>query len=175
MSQNRSLNHTYLIPVFIFLALIFDGIVMNLFAEHFISPSYILTPRLLLFVLVVFTIFFPKQPLFLYALLFGIIYDSYYAGILGLYTAGLATVIYLIKRLQTYLNPTVLVSLILFIFADAYLETFIFAMYRLLGYTGMSFQVFLSTRLGPTLLLNIVFFIVCYYPFYRLSQWMYEQ
>ena len=175
MSQNRSLNHAYLIPIFLFSALILDGVLMNLFAGQFITANYILTPRLFLLVLVLFTLLFPKQPLFLYALLFGVIYDSYYAGIIGLYAAGFALVIYLLKKVQKYLNPSVLISLLLFVFSQSFLESFIFACYSMLGYTQLTFENFVSLRLGPTLLLNILFFIAVYYPFYKLSQWMYER
>lgn len=174
MVQNRTLNHTFLIPLFLFLALLLDGVLMNVFSSHFINPHYMLTPRLLLLVLVMFTVFFPKQPLFLYALLFGIIYDSFYSGILGLYAAGLAIIIYLLKKAQNHLNPSPLVMLPVYTGTIICLETFIYAMYSFIGLHTISFGTFLVQRMGPTILLNIVFFVVCYFPFYKLSQWMYD-
>lgn len=174
MGQNRALNHVYLIPIFLYLALVFDGIVMNLFAGQLIDQNYVLTPRFILLVFVLFTVFFPKQPLFLYALLFGIVYDSFYSGVIGLYAAGLATIMYVLKRIQPHIVPTPIVMIALFVLAIGYLEIFIFGMYTFLGYADLSFEVFLSSRLGPTLLLNIILFIACYYPLYRMSQWMYQ-
>ncbi len=172
MEHNRTLNHVYLIPVFIFIALIMDGMIMNIFSAHLISNPYTLTPRLLLLVLVIFTFFFPKQPLFMYALLFGLIFDSFYSGILGLYAAGFGTIIYLLKKIHKFIIPTAVMMIIIYIIALTSLEIFIFLMYLFLGYAEITFQLFVVTRLGPTLLLNIILFIVLYYPFYKLSQWM---
>lgn len=174
MSKNRTVNHAFLIPLLMFLALLLDGIVMNLFSGQFISQSYVLTPRLLLLVLVLSTCFFPKQPIFLYALLFGVVYDSYYSGIIGLYAAGLATFIYLLKKVQNHLEITPGVMVLIYAASLIYLETFIYAMYRFIGMIDLAFGRFLLEKLGPTLLLNLIFLIVFYYPFYKLSQWMYK-
>ena len=174
MEQNRMLKHVYILPIFIFLALIMDGIIMNVFSSHLISNQYVLTPRLVLFVLVIFTFFFPKQPLFLYAVLFGLIYDSFYSGILGLYAAGFGTIIYLLKKIHKYVVPSAVMLIIIYILALTSLEVFIFLIYLFLGHAEITFQLFVVTKLGPTLLLNIVLFIMLYYPFYKLSQWMYN-
>ena len=130
MEHNRTLNHVYLIPVFIFIALIMDGMIMNIFSAHLISNPYTLTPRLLLLVLVIFTFFFPKQPLFMYALLFGLIFDSFYSGILGLYAAGFGTIIYLLKKIHKFIIPTAVMMIIIYIIALTYLEIFIFGLCR---------------------------------------------
>lgn len=173
MGQNRAYRHVYIIPVLLYVSLILDGVLMHLLANQFISQQYVLTPRLVLLLFVLFTVFFPKQPLFLYSLLFGIVYDSFYSGILGPYAAGLAAITYVIKRIQSHIVPSPAILIVLYTLAIGYLEIFIFGMYRFLGVTNISFQLFLSMRLGPTLLLNIIFFIILYYPIYRLSQWMY--
>lgn len=174
MVQNRTLNHTYLIPIIIFLALLLDGVLMNVFASQFISSQYVLTPRLLLLVLVLATIFFPKQPLFLYAMLFGFVYDSFYAGVLGIYVAGFAIIIYTLKKSQKHILVTPVVLFFIHILAVSFLELFVFGLYTVLGYANLGMIPFMTERLGPTLLLNIIFFIALYYPTYKLSQWMYE-
>lgn len=174
MAKHRTLNHAFLIPILLFLALIMDGILMNVFSGQFISQNYVFTPRLLLLGLIFSASFFPKQPIFLYSLLFGVIYDSYYSGVIGLYAAGLATFIYLFKKVQNYIVLSPPVILLVYGISLIYLETFIYAMYGFIGITHISFLMFLSKKLGPTLLLNIVLFIISYYPFHRLSKWMYE-
>lgn len=174
MGQNRTFNHVYLIPLLLYVALIMDGVLMNVFATQFIDQQYVLTPRLLLLIFVLFTVFFPKQPLFLYALLFGIVYDSFYSGIIGFYAAGLAAIMYVLKRIQNHIFASPIIMLLLCVLAISYLEIFIFGMYTFLGYAHMTFQNFLVMRLGPTLLLNVILFIIIYYPIYRLMQWMYD-
>lgn len=174
MVSNRRLNHAYLIPLLLFLALVWDGILMQQFAPQFLDSAYTLTPRLLLLSLVTSTYFFPKQPLFFYALLFGLFYDSYYLGVLGPYAAALGAIVYVQKRLQGYWGKRAYTPVVLFLVALLLLEIFIYAVYSLLGISGVGFGAFFIVRLLPTILLNVVLFGILYYPLYRLSQWMYE-
>lgn len=174
MVQNRTLNHVYLIPLLLFIGLVLDGHVMNLFSGPFLVQEFALVPRILLLFLVVFTLFFPKQPLFLYALLFGLVYDSYYIGILGIYVTAMASCIYLLKRSQKFLTPAPIMVFIVYLLAIAYVEIFVFGIYTFLGLASMPFAAFLLTRLGPTILLNFFVLLLLYYPLHQLSRWMYS-
>lgn len=42
MVQNRSLHHTYFIPVVLYVLLILDGFLINAFPGQFVSEEYIL-------------------------------------------------------------------------------------------------------------------------------------
>ncbi|MGP6138836.1 MULTISPECIES: rod shape-determining protein MreD [unclassified Jeotgalibaca] len=174
MVQNRTLNHVYLIPILLFLGLVMDGIVMNIFSASFLDQNYVLVPRILLLLFVVFTLLFPKQPLFLYALLFGIMYDSYYTGILGIYVTAIASCIYLVKRSQRFLTTAPVAVFIVYFLSISYVEIFVFGVYSLLGMADLSFGTFIATRLGPTVLLNFFFLALLYVPLLKLSKWMYS-
>lgn len=174
MAQSRYLNHAYLIPLLLFLALIADGVLMQQLAPQFLSSNYTLTPRLLLLILVTSTYFFPKQPLFFYALLFGLFYDSYYVGIIGPYAATLGAIVYVQKQLQGYLDEREYAPAILFLAALLLLEIIIYAIYSVLGIGTGTLGAFLLSRLLPTVLLNAVLMGILYFPLYRLSQWMYD-
>lgn len=174
MVQTRYLNHAHLIPLLLFVGLLLDGVMMQQFAPQFLSSSYTLTPRLLLLLLVTSTYFFPNQPLFFYALLFGVFYDSYYIGILGPYAATLGALVYVQKQLQHYLDSQEYAPAILFLVALVLLEMTIYAIYSILGLSAMTLGSFLLSRLLPTVLLNAVLLGILYYPLYRLSQWMHD-
>lgn len=174
MVQNRTLNHVYLIPILIFIGLVLDGIVMNIFSPYLLDQNVILVPRIMLMLFVVFTMFFPKQPLFLYALLFGVIYDSYYTGIVGIYVTAIASGIYLLKRSQKFISPAPIMIFIMYIFGIFYVEVFVFAIYTFLGLANIPFAAFLTTRLWPTILLNFFILALAYYPLLKLSRWMYS-
>lgn len=174
MVQNRTLNHVYLIPLFLFIGLVADGTVMNNFSSYLLDQSVVFVPRIMLLLFVVFTLFFPKQPLFLYALLFGVMYDSYYTGILGIYVTAIASCIYLLKRSQKFISTAPIMVFIVYILSVCYVEIFVFGVYQLLGLATIPFATFLTTRLGPTVLLNLFILILFYYPFHKLSQWMYS-
>lgn len=174
MSRNRKLSHTYIIPLIIFLGLILDGIIMNVFSSQLIDGNYVLVPRLMMVLLIILSLLFPKQPLFFYALVFGVIYDSYYVGLLGIYTAGLVSCIYLLKRVQQYVPLTPLFLLLVYFLSLSYIEIFSFTTYTILSLVEMSFFQFLITRLAPTLLLNTFFLVFTYFPLRKLSDWMYR-
>lgn len=174
MVQNRTLNHVYLIPIFLFIGLVSDGIVMNVFSRYLLDQSVVMVPRILLLLFVIFTLFFPKQPLFLYSLLFGVMYDSYYTGILGIYITAIASCIYLLKRSQKFISSAPIMAFVVYILSVCYVEVVVFAIYTLIGLASMPFAMFLSTRLGPTVLLNLFILILFYYPLHKLRKWMYS-
>lgn len=174
MVQNRTLNHVYLIPFFLFIGLVADGSVMNNFSLYLLDQSVVLVPRIFLLLFVVFTLFFPKQPLFLYSLLFGVMYDSYYTGVLGIYVTAIASCIYLLKRSQKFISTAPIMVFVISILSVCYVEIFVFSIYTLLGLANMPFALFLSTRLGPTVLLNLFILILIYYPLHKLRKWMYS-
>ena len=117
MVQNRSLHHTYFIPVVLYVLLILDGFLINAFPGQFVSEEYILVPHLALFGFVLFSYYFPKQPMQLYAVLFGLLFDSYYSGILGVYAVAFAVIVYFVKKMQRFLAENVFVLALLFIVA----------------------------------------------------------
>ena len=174
MVQNRSLHHTYFIPLVLYVLLILDGFLINAFPGQFVSEEYILVPHLALFGFVLFSYYFPKQPMQLYAILFGLLFDSYYSGILGVYAVAFAVIVYFVKKMQRFLAENVFVLALLFIVAIVMVDSFVFGFYSLMDITQLDFSAFASERLGPTIVLNIVLFIVIYYPLFKLVGWMYD-
>lgn len=174
MVQNRSLHHTYFIPLVLYVLLILDGFLINAFPGQFVSEEYILVPHLSLFGFVLFSYYFPKQPMQLYAVLFGLLFDSYYSGILGVYAVAFAVIVYFVKKMQRFLAENVFVLALLFIVAIVMVDSFVFGFYSLMDITQLDFSAFASERLGPTIVLNIVLFIVIYYPLFKLVGWMYD-
>jgi rod shape-determining protein MreD len=131
-------------------------------------------PHLALFGFVLFSYYFPKQPMQLYAVLFGLLFDSYYSGILGVYAVAFAVIVYFVKKMQRFLAENVFVLALLFIVAIVMVDSFVFGFYSLMDITQLDFSAFASERLGPTIVLNIVLFIVIYYPLFKLVGWMYD-
>lgn len=174
MVQNRSLHHTYLLPLVIYLLLMLDGFLLNVFAKQFLNEDYTLVPHLVLLGFVLFSFYFPKQPMQLYAIAFGLLFDSYYTGILGVYIVAFSVVVYLIKSIQRHLSENVFVVVLLFILSIILVDSFVFGFYSVVGITQMDFSTFAAVRLGPTLVLNIAFFIVGYYPLVKLIAWMHD-
>ena len=99
-----------------------------------------------------------------YGIIFGFLYDSYYVGILGIYIDIFPLIIYVTTKLKQVLNPNpITIGMIVFINLSI-LETMLYWIYKVLGFTEIDMNAFMAGRLGPTLLLNSVFFIIAFYP-----------
>ena len=105
-----------------------------------------------------------------YSLLFGLIYDSYYVGILGVYVLLFSLIIYLTEKLKKVLNPNPIVIGMMVIINLSLIETYLYLFYQVLGYTKINWTTFLADRLGPTLLLNLVLFIIVFYPLKKIIE-----
>jgi len=99
-----------------------------------------------------------------YGIIFGLIYDSYYVGILGVYVLLFPLVVYLTEKMKKVLNPNPIVIGMMIIVNLSLIETYLYLFYQVLGYTTINWATFLADRLGPTLLLNLVLFIAVFYP-----------
>lgn len=100
----------------------------------------------------------------LFGILFGLLYDSYYVGILGLYASLFPIIIYLSDKMRKILNPNLLVLVMVLIIHLSLIETALYGFYSVIDVTTIDMSAFLANRLGPTLLLNTVLLLVLYYP-----------
>ena len=102
------------------------------------------------------------------AILFGLLFDSYYVGVLGIYVALFPIIVYITEKLTKVLHPNPIVVGMMFIIDLSLVETTLYFFYTILKETTMDFNTFMVERLGPTLLLNVVIFIFLYYPLQKL-------
>ena len=123
-----------------------------------------MAPRLIILVFVLLSFYLPRNKMILYGIIFGFLYDSYYVGVLGIYVAILPLIVYVTNSLKQFLNPNpITTGMILFINLSI-LETMLYWIYKILNFTTININTFMAGRLGPTLLLNLVFFIFAFYP-----------
>ena len=152
-------------PMLILFGLLFDGLISGIFSEYLYTENgNVMVPRLIILVLVMVSFYLPRNKMILYALIFGFLYDSYYVGILGIYVAIFPLIVYVTDKLNQVLNPNpITIGMMVFINLSI-LETMLYGIYKILGFTVINMNMFMAGRLGPTLLLNLVFFIVAFYP-----------
>lgn len=158
------------IPVFLlFFTLLIDGGLAYLFRDQLSSSVGLMVPRLIVLTLVMLSFYLEPKQLFILALTFGFIYDSYYSGILGIYIAAFVLVPYLVIQIRQIINPYFYVILLVNIVILSIMEVFIFGVYRVLGLSDLTLQLFLVDRLGGTLIFNTLAFLILGYP---LKEWM---
>ena len=149
----------------ILFGLLVDGLISGIFSEYLYTENgNVMVPRLIILILVMVSFYLPRNKMIIYAIIFGFLYDSYYVGVLGIYVAIFPLIVYVTDKLNQVLNPNpITIGMMVFINLSI-LETMLYWIYKILGFTMIDMNTFMAGRLGPTLLLNLVFFIVAFYP-----------
>lgn len=162
MTKNTRIN--LFVPLILLIALLFDGISASIFSTQLYTSTSDMIPRLTVICIVLFSFYIDRKYMILFGILFGLLYDSYYVGILGLYASLFPIIIYLSDKMRKILNPNLLVLVMVLIIHLSLIETALYGFYSVIDVTTIDMSAFLANRLGPTLLLNTVLLLVLYYP-----------
>ncbi|MFD1018905.1 rod shape-determining protein MreD [Thalassobacillus hwangdonensis] len=154
-----------LLPVFLLLLLVFQGMAMSLLPTEIVYSELLVTPHWVLALLVLISLFFDEDRTYyslLYAVIFGLLIDIVYTNVLGVYMFTYGIVIYTVHGIRKVLQGNLFVALLLGIFALVLTETILYVLYYFIQVTTTGWQVFLSHRLLPTVVANLVFFLILY-------------
>lgn len=139
----------------------------NLFVSLIPTVAYdnwIFVPRFIFVFLIFVTVYYDKKTGIFYAFLFGLLQDVIYAEIFGIYLFWYPFTIYLVYLLMKVLQSNIFMVSLVTIVSLTFLEFGIYQIYLLLRETTMNFQQFANIRLLPTILLNLIFFFILFYP-----------
>ncbi|PYZ97340.1 rod shape-determining protein MreD [Alteribacter lacisalsi] len=153
----------YSVFIVLFLLFILEGTIYQIFAPDLHGFNYTLVPRWVLGVIVFAGILQGRGIGLSYAIGFGIMYDIIYAPLLGVYSFGMALVVYLmsvpVPSVQKNMGMTILLALL----AITGFEYFIYGIYSLMGLASMPHDQFFYYRLLPTFVFNGLLFIAAGY------------
>ncbi|MCG4281402.1 rod shape-determining protein MreD [Lacticaseibacillus saniviri] len=159
----------WIAPVFLLVAMIVDGVISQVFAQWLLHPNYTAVPELTLLMLVMLTILLPDENwMVAIAAITGLVFDSFYTGILGINALLMPLVVYVVQQLTPYIFRSALFIGIMDIITLTLFSSADFVMNSFLGYTDVGFTTFIAQHLGPNLLLNMILFVLVYWPLSRL-------
>lgn len=164
-----------IIPIILLIMLAAEGVAMELLPASIKFASVYTTPHwLLLFLILVVTFAYPNESFIpiVYAAVFGLMTDIVYTGVLGVYMFMLALAVYIGQLLNRLLQTNFLMILIISLASLFVMELGLFGIYSLLSISTVPFAHFLTLRLAPTLLANILFVFVIYYPSIKVLRWV---
>ncbi|WP_205601348.1 rod shape-determining protein MreD [Virgibacillus sp. YIM 98842] len=168
------MKHLY-IPLFLFFFLILEGVALELLPVALLTSELLIVPHWVLIFLVLTAMFYEKDTTYfsiIYALIFGLLIDVVYTGVLGVYMFSYALVIYLVLGLRKVFHGNIYVSLLLGIISVMLADVAIHVIYSAAGVIQMVWNDYAIYRLLPTVLSNIVFILILYPLFAkRLSKW----
>lgn len=163
----------FVFPIGLFICFCLDGSLSKVFGNLFFSYPYSITSALTLLWLVL-AYFFEDDiqiPLTGFAIAVGAISDLYYSGILGLFLFLYPLMIWLTRLLAHSFKPSFLTSILIFFIVLTAFEAFNYVAYVLVGVITTSLTDFIVYDLAPTLALNLVYFVLLYWPISRLYKW----
>lgn len=151
--------------LFIFITFFFlDNLIPLWWSLQPLVGQYYVVPNVFLTCLVVYVFFesHPRKPYYL-ALLFGLLYDIFYAGVIGLYPVIFLTAVFVIRRFfvgRTPINLFSMMALMMGVIAAS--QWVVYFLVLTMTELRMAFLHFVQFILFPTLLFNALFMFVTY-------------
>ncbi|WP_413627146.1 rod shape-determining protein MreD [Fructilactobacillus vespulae] len=148
------------------LSFLLEGTLMNVFSQE-LASTFPMVPYLTITWLIFFVLFTNKQQqerLYLWTFLVGIVYDTYYIGVIGIYMFIFPIIILITKIILDYLDENIMTSIMIYlidIIILLLLGCFGGRLSHLVYFSGIHF---IAYAFGPTLLLNLIIFLVLYFP-----------
>ncbi|SFA68943.1 rod shape-determining protein MreD [Lentibacillus halodurans] len=168
-----------LIPLILFLLLIMEGVALDILPVSLVSGDLRFVSHWVFMFLVFLAIFYDREDTYFsvfYGLLFGLLTDIVYTGVLGVYMFSYALSIYLIHGMTKILHANFLVTILLGAAGLVLVEVFINLIFSVTGISELIWPDYWVYRLIPTVIANILF-LLALYPIMmkRLVRWKEEQ
>lgn len=150
----------YVLPFLVlFVVMLVDGHLSNLLTNLFPNNIHLLSHLLLIFILYI-SINLSENTNFIMLLLIGLLYDAYYFHIIGLSTlllplSGIVVSKYNSVLMTNRVSRFLSVAILVFFF-----EIATFALANVTQLTRMSFADFVVYTMAPTMVFNLLFFLL---------------
>lgn len=141
-----------------------DSLFAMVFPETAFDGKYAIIPRFFAVGLMLMAIYFDRNTAIKYGFLFGFLFDIFYTGVLGAYMFFLPLMVYVVSKLVKVLQNHLIIVCFIVLFGLFLLELVMFQLNVLIERTEMNITQFVSIRVGPTLLLNLLFYLLLAFP-----------
>jgi rod shape-determining protein MreD len=168
------MRHIFL-PLILLLLVVFEGVALDILPSSLIDGDLMITPHWVLIFLVLIAMFYDRKDSYIsiiYALIFGLLMDIAYTGILGVYMFSYGLVIYFIHELRNLLHSNIYSALLFGIIGIVIAELVINLIYYFVGIMDAEWMDYVMSRLIPSILANSIFLLIIYPMFAkRLEKW----
>lgn len=163
----RKENVKYYAPVVFFLLMLIDGHLTQS-AQRLTDNVYFASAHLMLLAFLMAVPNLSKRYLLITALIIGMICDSYYIGVIGIYTVALTATVMMMYHFQKVVHTNLLTAFFgMIIFVTTY-ELISVGLQVAFHLSNVAPLLFITRVLGPTLLFNMLIFVIFSYPLKRL-------
>ncbi len=158
----------FILPIILLFILVSESIFVDILPASYIYGEYLLVPRFLFVTIVFIAIYSDRIQGMLLGIIFGLLVDVVYTGILGIYMFSIPVISYIISKLARILQNHIVITSVLCIVGVVVLEFFVYGINVLIGFTNMNMDTFIYKRLISTLILNSVYLILFAHPLTKL-------
>src|SRR5690625_4298868 len=154
-----------LFSVILFLLLISEGIALDLLPAALTSSETLIVPHWILMFLLLMVLFYDTDETFfsiIYGIVFGLLIDAVYTGVLGAYMFVYPFTLYIVHLLKRILQSNLIMTIFIGIISISIAELLLFVIYLIVDLVDMTMTSFFLLRLFPTILANLLFLIPAY-------------
>ncbi|MBR7553419.1 rod shape-determining protein MreD [Allobacillus sp. GCM10007491] len=162
------------LPLILFVLLIAESIATELLPNNILLELYFI-PHWVLVFSVIITLYYDKEHSYagiFYGAIFAFISELVYTDLLGVYLFAYGVSLYGVHLFKKLLHVNFLVTLLLVFYALIVCEFLIYGTYFLIGVIDLPVKEYLMERLTPTVLMNLLFFLLIF-PYFskKLTKW----
>lgn len=118
---------------------------------------FTLVPRFVITCLIFMAVYDDKKTAMMYGVIFGLLYDMFYIDIIGLYAFLYPLMCFIAATIVHYIHRHIITVAVLTILLIAFLEFLSYGFASLISITSIEFTKFMTGRLIPTVIANLLF------------------
>ncbi|UOQ93870.1 rod shape-determining protein MreD [Halobacillus shinanisalinarum] len=165
----------YIIAGLLLILLVMQGMAMSLLPANLVYSDLLITPHWVFCLVIIIAIFYDRDDTYQaiwYGMIFGLLIDVAYTGVLGVYMATYATIAYILHGVKKMVHANFIAASLLAILSVAMADTMLYIIYSFVQVTTFTWGEYVTLRLLPTVAANMIFFIILY-PLVknRIEQW----
>ncbi|MDR1012708.1 MAG: rod shape-determining protein MreD [Lactobacillales bacterium] len=151
-------------PIILFFGMLLDG-QLSTIMESITKNHYFTLSNLTLLLFLIGAKNLSKSYIIFLALIIGCFYDSYFTGIFGINMFLYPLFTYWFIRFKKTINKNILTQLASFIIAFTSYQILLMLMQIIFNLAKVNFILFIVSTLGPSILFNILLFLIFIWPF----------
>lgn len=168
LNEKHFTGHWWIVLLLLLLMLI-DGSLASVLAQWIMRPNFMGTPQLTLLGLIMITLFVPEEKYITWiAAIIGLLFDTFYTGILGVNALLFPLVIYTIRQIRPYIPRTPVFVGMVYIIGLLLYGIANYIMNRFIGFGTGNVVMLIANHLGHGLTVNLALFVIVYGPLHRL-------
>lgn len=164
-----------LIPLILLFFLMLDGVLAVYFIDSLVSNDFQMAIQMYVTVVFIFATYLGHHRLLPVIMIISLMYDAYYSPVMSFYTIPILFVYVIIQNVIPKVKPSFLRNIAVIAIANILFNILVYAEAIFLNFNRLDFLSYLSQKVIPTMLLNVVLFFVIAIPLVNLSKWLDKQ